>query len=71
MHKLPDISDWPERVSDEHLPLGFMNTDLPTRDELRQEVARLEKLLAFRASANATTLADYLKSPEQMMPGIH
>jgi hypothetical protein len=71
MNKLPDISDWPERVSDERLPLG-MTTDLPVRrDELRQGVARLKKLLAFRASANATTLADYLKSPEQMMPGIH
>jgi hypothetical protein len=60
MHKLPDISDWP----DEGLPLGFMPER--TREELRQEVERLKKIIAFRSEPK--TLGDFLT---QMQPTIH
>jgi hypothetical protein len=56
MNKLPDISDWPERVSDEGSPLGFMPKR--TRAELRQEIERLKKIIAFRSAPK--TLGDFL-----------
>jgi hypothetical protein len=68
MHKLPDISDWPDRASDEGLPLGFLPEERrkALHGELRQSIERLKKIIAFRSAPE--TLGDFLT---QMQPTVH
>jgi hypothetical protein len=46
-NKLPDISDWPDRVSDDRLPLGFMP------EQMRQAEERNKALRDFTLIHNS------------------